>query len=211
MAIINLTQPAVYQSQTGAQARRFGLTCSDTFAQVIAAGYLQAYAAELTISDSIRVQSTVFGSMDFALYFNASGTLSLHLISGGNILVQNITVTATALASAGTVVALPSGGIHQYQILGVSLNKGGTNFSGGSGDRLLGLTDATTVFSVVPATNLQTLVNSVWGSTITPFPASAAISTLTAAGMPLLLEYSGGTLDYTAGSAVVTITAAMVA
>ena len=76
--------------------------------------------------------------------------------------VKNITCSHTELATAGTVTLLPSTGTQQYQILNIFLNKGGTNFSGGGGDRLGQVTDATSIFTVIPATDLQTLVNSGW-------------------------------------------------
>ena len=119
------------------------------------------------------------------------------------LVVVNITVGEAALASAGSVSLLASSASHQYQIIGLFLNSGGTNFSGGGGDRLGQVTDGTTVYSVIPATNIETLVNSGYGiSTPMPFPASAAIYTPTVAGASLVAEYSGGSADHTAGSVV---------
>ncbi len=131
---------------------------------------------------------------------------------GPNLVTFNITVGQAALASAGHVALITSSGSKQYKILNLQINKGGTNFSGGGGDRLGQVTDGTTVYSVVPATNMQTLVNSAWGiSTPLPFPASAATNTSTAAGANLYFAYSGGTADYTAGSIVVSGVAERVA
>jgi hypothetical protein len=122
-----------------------------------------------------------------------------------NLIAFNVTVGFAALATGGTVTLYASSGSKQYRLLQLYMNGHGTNFSGGGGDRLLAITDSTTVYSVVPATNLQTLLNAGWGiSTPLPFPASVAIDTLTAAGASLVAKYSGGTTDYTAGSVVFT-------
>lgn len=116
----------------------------------------------------------------------------------------DVTVGQAALATAGHVALVTSSGSKQYKIRSLWINSGGTNFSGGGGDRLGQVTDGTTVYSVVPATNMQTLVNAGWGmSTPLPFPAAAAINTSTVAGANLYFAYSGGTTDYTAGSIVV--------
>jgi hypothetical protein len=112
----------------------------------------------------------------------------------------DIAVTHTELATGASMPLYVSSGSKQYKIINLFINSGGTNFSGGGGDRLLSITDNTTVYSVVPATDLQTLVNAGWGSTPLPYPASAAINTSTTAGASLVAKYSGGTTDYTAGS-----------
>lgn len=116
----------------------------------------------------------------------------------------DITVGQAALAAGGAVTLVTSSGSKQYKIRALWINSGGTNFSGGGGDRLGQVTDGTTVYSVVPATNMQTLINAGWGvSTPLPFPAATAINTSTVAGASLTFKYSGGTTDYTAGSIVV--------
>jgi hypothetical protein len=83
------------------------------------------------------------------------------------------------------------------------MNAGGTNFAGGGGDRLGQIGDGTTIYSVIPAANMQTLTNSAWGGTAVPFPAAAAINVSTAAGANLVFKYNAGTTDYTAGSVVI--------
>lgn len=121
-----------------------------------------------------------------------------------NLVAFDITVGQAALAAGGSVTLQSSTGSKQFKIRNLWINRGGTNFSGGGGDRLGQITDNTTVYSVIPATNMQTLINAGWGmSTPLPFPASAAINTSTVAGQSLVFKYSGGTTDYTAGSIVV--------
>jgi hypothetical protein len=122
---------------------------------------------------------------------------------GANLITFNVTVGQAALATGGAVTLVDSSGAKQYRIKQLQLNSGGTNFSGGGGDRLGQVTDGTTVYSVIPAASLQTLANAQWGATALPNPASAAINTLTVAGTDLTFKYSGGATDYTAGSLVI--------
>lgn len=120
-----------------------------------------------------------------------------------NLIYFDVTVTQANLATAGTKTLYASSGSKQYKVRELFVNSGGTNFSGGGGDRLMAVSDGTTVYSVVPAASLQTLVNTRWGVAGLPYPASAAIDTSTVAGQGLRALYSGGTTDYTAGSVVV--------
>lgn len=120
-----------------------------------------------------------------------------------NLVAFDITVTAAALASGASVPLYASSGTKQYKIRALWVNGGGTNFSGGDGDRNLSITDNTTAYSVVPAASLQALANTGWGVTEFPFPAAAAINTSTAAGASLVAKYSGGAADYGAGSVVI--------
>lgn len=122
---------------------------------------------------------------------------------GSNLITFDVTVGQAALAAGGSVTLVTSSGTKQYKIRSLQLNKGGTNFSGGGGDRLGQVTDGTNVYTLIPAATMQTLTNSRWGDTAIPFPASVAIDTSTAAGANLVFKYSGGTTDYTAGSLVI--------
>lgn len=124
---------------------------------------------------------------------------------GSNLIAVDVTVGQAALASGGSVTLYASSAAKQYKIRNMWVNRGGTNFSGGGGDRLLSITDNTTVYSVIPAASLQTLANTGWGVTGLPFPASAAINTSTAAGASIVAKYSGGAADYTAGSVVISL------
>lgn len=130
---------------------------------------------------------------------------------GANLVTFDVTVGQAGLAAAGHVTLITSAGARQYKIRAMYLNSGGTNFSGGGGDRLGQVSDGTTVYSVVPAANMQALTNARWGDTALPFPASAAIFTSTAAGISLFFAYSGGTVDYTTGSLRISILAERVA
>jgi hypothetical protein len=109
------------------------------------------------------------------------------------------------LSSAGKVnLKVAADGTAQYRLWALTLDYGGTNFSGVGGDRNLSVTDGTQVYSTIPAASLTTLPGNVnWGSTALPFPAILAQSSPTVAGANLYLQYSGGTTDYTAGSITV--------
>jgi hypothetical protein len=120
-----------------------------------------------------------------------------------NLISFDVTVGQAALATGGSVTLIDSSGTKQYKIRSLQLNSGGTNFSGGGGDRLGQVTDSTTVYSVIPAATMQTLTNEQWGTTGLPNPASAAINTSTVAGADLVFKYSGGATDYTTGSLVI--------
>lgn len=120
-----------------------------------------------------------------------------------NIISFDITVGQGDMAAGASAILFSATALAQYKIRGLWANRGGTNFSGGGGDRLAAITDNTTVYSLIPAASLQTLANARWGDTALPFPASAAINVSTAAGQNLVMKYSGGAADYTAGSVVI--------
>ena len=160
---------------------------------------LPVVAGNLPMFDSTTgiLEDSLIPSTQVPVYPFASTDPALDLIR------FDVTCGEAALASAGKVNLITSATGHQYKIINLWANLGGTNFSGGSGNRLLAISDGTTVFSLIPAADLQTLVNSGWGQTALPFPASAAINVSTAASANLFAQYSGGSADYTAGSIVI--------
>lgn len=119
----------------------------------------------------------------------------------------DVTAGFAALASAGKVNVVVSSGSKQYKVRNVLMNYGAAGLSGGGGDRLLVLTDGTTVYNNagITAALLGTPINTVWGGTGNPLPGTVAMNTSTAAGANLYLQYSGGTTDYTAGSVTVSV------
>lgn len=177
------------------------------------AGYAPSNAAKTVVA--MANGATTSGNILIAA--DAAGTVGNGPVAGNKVLTStivtpdvgpnlvsfDITVGQAALASGGSVTLVTSSGSKQYKVRSLQLNSGGTNFSGGGGDRLGQVTDGTTVYSVIPAATMQALVNAQWGVTALPNPASAAINTSTAAGASLVFKYSGGTLDYTAGSLVI--------
>lgn len=184
----------------------------DAYPTTTASGVLSLKAAvnatgdfDTTISNGVAIgQSQVISIPDVGAAtgsFLVSGLASADV--SGNIVTFDITVGQAALATAGTVTLQASSGAKQYKIRELYVNSGGTNFSGGGGDRLATISDGTTDYSVIPAASMQTLANTGWGETGLPFPASAAINTSSVAGAAITIAYSGGATDYTAGSVVI--------
>lgn len=158
----------------------------------------------ISIRNASHGQSTNYVISDIG---EAAGSLLASTLNdadpNANLISFDVTVGQAALAAGGSVILLDSSGAKQYKVRELIVNDGGTNFSGGGGDRLLDISDGTTVYSSIPAASLQTLVNSRWGSAGVPFNATVAANTSTVAGADLIAIYSGGAADYTAGSVVI--------
>lgn len=209
----------VSQGNPGTAPNHFIASTADSYGTVTVAGYLndQSHIMKngdyvwLNYADTTVLPAQITATPGLFQVVYSAPNLSLVLLSTSASLVGatnyvDVTVGQAGLAAAGHVSLIPAITGAQFKIRNMSLNRGGTNFSGGGGDRLLAITDGTTVYSVIPATNLQTLLNAGWGmSTPLPFPASAAINTSTAVSTALYAAYSGGTTDYTAGSLVLSI------
>lgn len=118
----------------------------------------------------------------------------------------DVTCTATLLdASTGTgKVNVVAAGVatDQYKVRNVRLVGGGTNFGSG-GDRLLSLTDGTTVWTTVANADLESAPAATldWGNTKVPFLTGTS-DTASAAGAAVYFQYSGGTpaTPHTTGS-----------
>lgn len=121
--------------------------------------------------------------------------------------IAEITVSAAELAAAGTKAFVDALGGETYKIREAFLSGAGTNFSGGSGDRNLSITDGTSTWSIIPAATLQSLSAARWGATALPFPATAShLTTASAAGTDIVAQYQGGSNDYAAGSCTIVLT-----
>ena len=173
-------------------------------------GYLKLAASSSPGNYTTTIQNGSMGQNTILTIYDphsvAASILTTLVIPdpGANVITFDITIGRAALASGGSVnLYVPFNGTSQYKIRSLQINAPGTNFSGGGGDRLLSITDNTTVYSLIPAATLQALVNAGWGSTDLPYPASVPINTSTAAGASLVAKYSGGTTDYSAGSVVI--------
>ena len=212
MTILSLQQD--FTGQDNIFPRLVRMTTQDNLAAITATNYLQGWLREGAVvlpSDMFMVTYNATGTGQGAAGITAfftpvvvNGAITLQPFLSNNLVYFDVTVGQAALAMGGAVTLVPSFGAQQYRVRDLQLNSGGTNFSGGSGNRLGQVTDGTTAYSVIPAATMQSLVNAGWGITTTlPFPASAAINTLTAAGANLVFSYSGGTTDYTAGSLVI--------
>lgn len=196
-----------FAGEVGVIPRIVRIKTNDTYSEVIAADYLKGYPNWQNTfyeNDSVLLSfGTNSASTKYFTLLYSGSNITLVPDIGSNLVTFDVTVGHAALASGGSVILVDSRGTEQYKIRSLQLNSGGTNFSGGGGDRLGQVTDETTVYSVIPAATLQTLANEQWGTTGLPNPASAAINTSTAAGADLVFKYSGGATDYTAGSLVI--------
>lgn len=116
---------------------------------------------------------------------------------------QYVEVTASQadLAAAGVkAIFTRENDTQRIKIRDVILFGGGTNFSGGGGDRTIIITDGTTTYGTIAAALAQALATTRWGGTNFSFGAGAAPNTKSVAGQNVRLAYAGGAADYTAGS-----------
>ena len=135
----------------------------------------------------------------------SSNTLSAGFASpdtAADLVWVDVVCTHTALASAGKVQIAAAAGTKQYKIRNIIVNYGASGLSGSSGDRLLVISDGTTVYNStgITAALLGTPVNTLWGGTGNPVAATVAQNTSTVAGAEVFAQYIGGTTDYSAGS-----------
>ena len=124
------------------------------------------------------------------------------LLEIGSLKYQEVVCTAALLDSAGkiTVAAAETG--KQYKVRDIILVGGGTNFAAG-GDRLLDLTDGTTVYTTIANADLETAPSASlpWGNAKVPMLTSKS-AVATAAGARLYFAYSGGTTDHSATGSI---------
>lgn len=156
----------------------------------------------------------------FAMFTDTAGTVGtantqLALRNSGlaPIIVSNITLTAAALAAGGHAPVYTSTGSQRFQVLDIKVRYSASGLSGGGGDRLVNITDGTTIYNSagITAALLGAPVNTVWGGTGNPLPGTIDMATATAAGVSLYAVYTGGTADYTTGSFLITITLEQIA
>lgn len=188
-----------------------------TNGQIKDAGYLPSNAAKTNVvmlsaaptSGHVASFADTSGTIQDAGF--ASNTVALSTVTSpdaqSDLIWYDVTASAAALATAGKVNVQVSSGSKQYKVRDVKMNYSAAGLSGGGGDRLLALTDGTTVYNNagITAALLGTPINTVWGGTGNPVAGTVAQNTSTAAGANLYLQYSGGTTDYTTGSVVVSV------
>lgn len=149
--------------------------------------------------------STVWRHWFELMHKRVGGETGLPVI--GDVSVFETAVNQSGLASAGLVDLLTANKGEQWKIRDIRLSGGGTDFSGGGGDRLLSITDGTTAWSIIPAATLQTLAAAKWGDAGLPYPATAADLTIASAlSTNISAQYSGGTTDYSAGELTLILT-----
>ena len=166
---------------------------------------------DTTISNGAAIaQSQVLTIPDVgaATGFINGQTVTANLTPAGVIITKDITLGFAALAAAGQVTIQAALATAQFKVRDIKVNYGAAGLSGGGGDRLVTVTDGTTVYNNagITAALLGTPVNTVWGGTGNPLPGTVSMETATVAGAKLYAVYSGGAADFTAGSVVITVT-----
>jgi hypothetical protein len=114
----------------------------------------------------------------------------------------DVTVTAALLDSAGAVAVIAGGSGDQYKIRDIRLVGGGTNFAAG-GNRLISLTDGTTVWTTIANADIEAApaATLAWGDTKVPFLTGTS-DTASVAASTIRFQYSGGTTDHSATGSI---------
>lgn len=109
---------------------------------------------------------------------------------------KDVTCTAALLDGAGTIEVAPAKIGIQYKIRDIIMHGGGTSFAAG-GNRLLDLTDGTTVYTQIANADLEAAVSASlpWGNAKVPMLTSTS-NTKTVENQALRFKYSGGTTDH---------------
>lgn len=123
------------------------------------------------------------------------------------LIVIDATLTAAAMPANVVIFSIPYG-LGAVKVRDIKVNYSASGLSGGGGDRLIQITDGTTIYNGagITAALLGTPVNTVWGGTGNPLPSTVAANTQSAFGPTIYATYSGGTTNYTTGSVSITLT-----
>lgn len=157
----------------------------------------------VSISNNPHAQNTQYNISDAGVTNASFLTTVLPADPATNIILFEATVTAAALASSGTVVlyaATRPGS--SYVVNNIFVNQVGTNFSGGSGDKAIDITDTISSYALVTVPLMTSLTNARIGDADFDYSISP-IGTPTSAGQDLIARYSSGTFDFTTGSVII--------
>ncbi len=123
--------------------------------------------------------------------------------------VFEVTVGQAALAS-GDVILLDALTGETWKVIDIWYDGTGTDFAGGGGDRLIDVTDGTSIWTSISAATLAGINTNParWGDADLPNPSTDShMFAASASGTDIVATYSGGATDYTAGSIVFRLTA----
>jgi hypothetical protein len=114
----------------------------------------------------------------------------------------DVTVTAALLDAAGNVPVIAGVAGDQYKIRNIILVGGGTNFGAG-GNRLIDLTDGTTVWTTIANADIESApaASLAWGNAKVPFLTGTS-DTKSTSGAAIRFQYSGGTTDHSATGSI---------
>ncbi len=182
---------------------------------------LQAAGDDLTAIEAltgtgpaVRVATNTWTQRDLAvaggLFIADSDWISGDPTFDAALQVFEVTVGQADVASAASKILLTSATGETWKVLDIWYDGTGTDWSGGGGDRLLDVTDGTSVWTAIPAATLAGVNNNParWGDADLPNPGTHAhLFAASASGTNIVAKYSGGATDYTAGSLVIRLTA----
>ena len=130
----------------------------------------------------------------------AGADLSKLVDQYGRLFYKDVTCTAALLDGALSIVVQAGSVGKRYKVRACDLVGGGTNFGAG-GNRLLDLTDGTTVYTQIANADLETAPTASlpFGNAKVPM-LTGTMDTKTVENANLVFKYSGGTTDHTTGS-----------
>ena len=145
-------------------------------------------ATILTIEDNGAATGTMVVANDLAYLINNVAMSPLKWV--------DVAVTASALDSAGNVAVIAGVAGDQYKIRDIILVGGGTNYGSG-GDRLIDLTDGTTVWTTIANADIEAAPSASlkWGDAKVPLLTGTS-NTASASNAAIRFEYSGGATDH---------------
>lgn len=144
------------------------------------------------------------GFTEFSIRLDAAtGAANFHELALHGI-VQNVAKTfLPADLNAGNPVILEADtATATYRLVGFQLSM---NIAFVVGDRDVLISDLVNQSAEIPTATLLGTGNSVWGQTGLSLPSSPPITLITQPGQDIVLSYSGGTTDYTAGTGSATV------
>ncbi len=190
--------------------KAFPTTATSGFMAIQAAVNASGDFGTTIVNSTAQGQSTVLtvANVGAATGFINPQTISAATTPAGVIITKDISLTSAGLASAGKINIQSALATAQFKVRDISVNYSASGLSGGGGDRLVVVTDGTTVYNNagITAGLLGTPVNTVFGGSGNPVAGTVAQNTSTVAGAQLYAQYSGGTADYATGTVVITVT-----
>lgn len=117
----------------------------------------------------------------------------------------DVSVTAALLDGAGSAPVKAAEAGYVFKVRDVRLVGGGTNFGSG-GNRLIDLTDGTTVWTQIANADIESAPTATlpWGNAKVPFLTGTS-NTQSVANADIVFEYSGGTTDHTTGAIIFSV------
>lgn len=160
-------------------------------------------AGTLDVTGAATFDSTV--DVTGAATFTAAPDAPSYKADGitlGQLLWVDVAATAALLDSAGTVNVVAGVAGDQYKVRDIILVGGGTNFAG-AGDRLIDLTDGTTVWTQIANADIESApaASLKWGNAKVPLLTGTS-NTASVAGQAIRFVYSGGTTDHSATGSI---------